>query len=112
MVPNAMASRALAGSHPATTFPEDCPFGRTRVTLPWASAVSGLLGTITTLPAAAGDLVGDALEHGEPQREDDGGGALQRARVGPRPPPPVSGSLSYRLTILHGFSFTGVLGYG
>jgi hypothetical protein len=25
---------------------------------------------------------------------------------------PVFGSLSYRLTILHGFSFTGVLGYG
>jgi hypothetical protein len=28
-----------------------------------------------------GDLVDDALEHGEPQREDDGTGALQRVAV-------------------------------
>ena len=52
MVPNALARCAPAGSHPATTFPEDCPFGRTRETLPCASAVSGLLGTTTTLPAS------------------------------------------------------------
>ena len=28
MVPNAMANRAPAGNHPATTSPEDCPFGQ------------------------------------------------------------------------------------
>jgi len=75
-----MARRAPGGNHLATTFPEDCPSGSRRDTLPCASLLTGLLGTTTSLPEA-GDLVNDALQHGKPQREDDGFGAVQRIAV-------------------------------
>ena len=55
-VPNAMAKRAPAGNHPATTSPEDCPSGRRRETLPCASTLSGLLGTTTSLPASGSTI--------------------------------------------------------
>src|ERR1700733_9915080 len=52
MVPNAMARRAPARNHPATTSPEGSPSGRRRVTLPCASRPTGLLGTTTSLSAS------------------------------------------------------------
>ena len=53
MVPNAMAKRVPIGNHPATTWPDDCPSGRSRTTLPCASSPTGLLGTTRDVSPSA-----------------------------------------------------------
>ena len=41
------------GNHPATTWPDDCPSGRSRTTLPCASSPTGLLGTTRDVSPSA-----------------------------------------------------------
>jgi hypothetical protein len=66
------------GSHPAAAWPEDCPAGKRRTTVPCGPRPTGLLG-----PAGeqAGDLGDDARQHGKPQRQHDGAGARQRVAI-------------------------------
>src|SRR5581483_6062879 len=89
MVPNPMARRVPACSHPATVVPEECPAGKTRTTLPCASRVSGLLGTITSSPGSepeglAADCEPAGDDRPDPSGADDRGGhgqGLLRSRA-------------------------------
>ena len=85
MVPNAMATRVPAGSHPATTWPEDFPSGRIFTTRPWSPLVVEADRVSRHDHELVGQKVGDALydvfEHAEAQRENDGVGALQNVAV-------------------------------
>ena len=82
MVPNAMAKRVAAGNHPTTASPEDWPSGRRRTEAALCVEADGVAGNdYDRVGGRAGDFVDDALQDGEPQRKDDGIGALQRVAV-------------------------------
>ncbi len=54
MLPNAIANRARSGDHPAKTRPDAALVEHTD-DIPFSSTATGLLGTITTLPASAAE---------------------------------------------------------
>ena len=60
---------------------EDCPSDRTRQTSVCVGAERVARHDHELAGARGGDLVYDALQHGKPQRKDDGIGALQRVAV-------------------------------
>ena len=82
MVPNAMANRAPAGSHPATTSPEDRASRQETHDVSLRVEADGVAGNDHERAGQRiGDLVDDALEHWKPQRENDGIDIPQRVMV-------------------------------